>query len=468
MAKRPAPFVLTGTSSDIINAIRNSASVNFKDYVPYATPDAESVKAIGAIIMDNVSLRNEFINALVNRIARVVVTSKLYENPIQMFKKGILEFGEVVEEIFVELAKPFEFDPETAESEVFKREIPNVRSAFHIMNYQKFYKVTVTQAQLRQAFLSWEGVTDLIAKITEQIYTAANYDEFLVMKYLVAKRILAGQMAVETYDTTAQRPMHELAEKFKQVSNELEFMSPKYNLAGVRNYALKDNQYLLISAKADASMDINVLASAFNMNKAEFMGHRVMVDSFGSLDIERLNEIFKEDTTYVPLTQEQLTALDTIPAIIIDGDWFMVFDNLLEFSENFNGQGLYWNYFYHVWKTISTSPFANAIMFVGEEPQITAVTITSNGNSYANLPDGIGDRKVYSLSAHVDSAGIGAKQTVTWSIDESTVGEQVVATISQSGELTVTRPEKHGAFTGIKVIATSTADPTIYGEYTTA
>lgn len=468
MAKRPAPFVLTGTSSDIINAIRNSASVNFKDYVPYATPDAESVKAIGAIIMDNVSLRNEFINALVNRIARVVVTSKLYENPIQMFKKGILEFGEVVEEIFVELAKPFEFDPETAESEVFKREIPNVRSAFHIMNYQKFYKVTVTQAQLRQAFLSWEGVTDLIAKITEQIYTAANYDEFLVMKYLVAKRILAGQMAVETYDTTAQRPMHELAEKFKQVSNELEFMSPKYNLAGVRNYALKDNQYLLISAKADASMDINVLASAFNMNKAEFMGHRVMVDSFGSLDIERLNEIFKEDTTYVPLTQEQLTALDTIPAIIIDGDWFMVFDNLLEFSENFNGQGLYWNYFYHVWKTISTSPFANAIMFVGEEPQITAVTITQNNNTYANLPDGIGDRKTWSLSAHVDSAGIGAKQTVTWSIDESTVGEQVVATISQSGELIVTRPEKHGNFGGIKVIATSTADPTIYGEYTTA
>ena len=455
MATRPKPFVLTGTSADIINAIRNSASVNFKDYVR-------------AIIMDNVSLRNEFINALINRIARVVVTSKLYENPIQMFKKGILEFGEVVEEIFVELAKPFEFDPQTAETEVFKREIPNVRSAFHIMNYQKFYKVTITQAQLRQAFLSWEGVTDLIAKITEQVYTAANYDEFLVMKYLIAKRILAGQMTVETYDTTAQRPMHELAEKFKQVSNSLEFMSPKYNLAGVRNYALKENQYLIISAKADASMDINVLASAFNMDKAEFMGHRVMVDSFGSLDTERLDEIFAEDTTYVQLTQEQLTALDTIPAIIIDKDWFMVFDNLLEFTENYNGQGLYWNYFYHVWKTISTSPFANAIMFVGSEPQITAVTITQNNNTYANLPDGIGDRKTWSLSAHVDSAGIGAKQTVVWSIDETTVGEQVEATITQTGELTVTRPEKHGQFSGIKVIATSISNPTVYGEYTTS
>ena len=447
MAKRPTPFVLTGTSADIINAIRNSASINFKDYVPYATPDAESVKAIGAIIMDNVSLRNEFINALVNRIARVVVTSKLYENPIQMFKKGILEFGEVVEEIFVELAKPFEFDPETAEKEVFKRELPNVRSAFHIMNYQKFYKVTVTQAQLRQAFLSWEGVTDLIAKITEQIYTAANYDEFLVMKYLIAKRILAGQMALETYDTTAQRPMHELAEKFKQVSNELEFMSPKYNLAGVRNYALKDNQYLIISAKADASMDINVLASAFNMNKAEFMGHRVMVDSFGSLDIERLNEIFKEDKTYTAPTQEELTALDTVPAIIIDGDWFMVFDNLLEFSENFNGQGLYWNYFYHVWKTISTSPFANAIMFLGAEPEVTAVAVTP---STATI--GVGEE--VQLTATV-TAGQMANKSVRWTSSDDTK-----ATVSASGIVT-------GVATGSATItATSVVDNTVTGTAT--
>lgn len=437
MANRPKPFVLTGTSADIINAIRNSASVNFKDYVPYATPNAESVKEIGAIIMDNVSLRNEFINALVNRIARVVVTSKLYENPIQMFKKGILEFGEVVEEIFVELAKPFEFDPEVAESEVFKREIPNVRSAFHVMNYQKFYKVTITQAQLRQAFLSWEGVTDLISKITEQVYTAANYDEFLVMKYLIAKRILAGQMALKTYDTTATNPMHELAKVFKETSNALEFMSPNYNLAGVRNYALKDNQYLIISAKADADIDIDVLASAFNMDKAQFMGHRVMVDSFGSLDLERLDEIFAEDTTYTTLTADEITALESVPAILVDGDWFMVYDNLLEFTENFNGQGLYWNYFYHVWKTISTSPFANAILFLGAEPEISAISVSPSTAT-------IGVGETVQLTATV-TAGAMANKEVIWSVSDTTkatVTANGLVTALAKGSVTVTATSK--------------------------
>ena len=466
MAVRPKPYVLTGTSVDIINAIRNGASVDYRNYVPYATPDAESVKAIGAIIMDNVSLRNEFVNALVNRIVRVDVTSKLYENPIQVFKEGILEFGEVVEEIFVELAKVYEFDPEKAESEVFKRELPNVRSAFHIMNYQKFYKVTISQAQLRQAFLSWEGVTDLIAKITEQIYTAANYDEFLVMKYLIARRILNGQIAVETYDATATRPMHELAEKLKTVSNELEFMSPNYNIAGVRNYALKSEQYLLISAKADASMDINVLASAFNMDKAEFLGHRVMIDGFGKLDLERLDEIFAEDSTYTTPSSEEIEALNSIPAIIIDKDWFKVYDNLLEFDENFNGQGLYWNYFYHVWKTVSTSPFANAIMFLSAEPTITSVTVHTEHNAYTILPDG--DRKTWQLNAIVEADGIGANKGVIWSVDEATIPAGLEVSISSTGNLTVFRPEKHGSWSGIKAIATSVADSSVYGEWTTS
>lgn len=465
MATRPNPKVLTGTSVEIINAIRNSATINFKEYVPYATPDAESIKEIGAVIMDYPALQNEFINALINRIGRVVVTSKMYENPIQMFKKGFLEFGETVEEIFVTLAKPFQFDPEVAETELFKREIPDVRSAFHILNYQKFYKVTVSQDQLRQAFLSWEGITDLIAKIVEQIYTSASYDEFLVMKYMIAKRIVNGQLAPEVYNSQATDPMKELAKSIKGVSNKLEFMSGNYNLAGVKTHALKKDQFLLITAEADANMDVDVLASAFNMDKAQFMGQRVLVDGFNILDNERLAELFEDDVTYTPITDEQLEALATIPAILIDRDWFMVFDNLSTFTENYNGQGLYWNYFYHVWKTFSTSPFANGIMFLPEVGEITGITVTANSNRY--FVDGADDGKTWNLSATVEFDGIGVNQEVTWTIDESTVGEGIIATITPAGVLTVIRPEKHGSYTGIKVTATSVANPEIVGEYTT-
>lgn len=372
----PKIVTLTNSSVDVLNAIRNSATQNYKEYVPKATTDAESVREIGAIIMDYPSLQNEFLSSLVNRIGRVLITSKMYTNPFKMFKKGMLEFGETVEEIFVNIAKPFQFDPTGAESTVFKREIPDVKSAFHIMNYQKYYKTTIQNDQLRQAFLSWQGITDLIAKIVDSMYTGAEYDEFQTFKYMVAKHILNGQMYPIEVPAVATANMKEIVADIKGVSNDMEFMKAKYNLAGVKTHSPKNEQYILVNTKFDAIMDVEVLASAFNMDKAQFMGQRVLIDSFGGLDNERLAILFADDTTYVALTDAQLLALDAIPAIILDKDWFMVFDNYQNFTEQYNGDGLYWNYWYHVWKTFSVSPFANNAMFIPATPSVTSITLS--------------------------------------------------------------------------------------------
>ena len=368
MATTPSPKVITNASADVINAIRNQASTDFRNYVPVATANADSIKAVGAVIMDSPDLRNEFLRALINRIALVLVTSKLYTNPWAMFKRGILDFGETIENIFIELTKVYEFNPADAETEVFKREIPDVRVAFHPMNYQKFYKVTVTEQQLRQAFTSTQGITDLIAKITEKIYTSANYDEFLVMKYMLAKTYsngLINKVPVSDPASSADNAK-DFIKSVKAMSNSLEFMTTKYNVNGVHTTSMKDEQYLIMPAVTDAVIDVDVLASAFNMNKAEFMGHRVLVDSFVPTDENRLAEIFANDASYVALTKNEITALGAIQAILVDKDWFMIYDNLNEFTEMYNGQGLYWNYYYHQWKTFSVNPFANATAFYAD------------------------------------------------------------------------------------------------------
>lgn len=137
-------------------------------------------------------MKNEFLSALFNRIGKVIITSKMYNNPWSFFKKGMLEYGETIEEIFVNIAEPHVFDQQKSESEVFKREMPDVKSAFHVLNYQTFYKQTTSDYQLKQAFLTYEGITDLIYRIIDAMTTSSNYDEFLVMKYLLARRILEG------------------------------------------------------------------------------------------------------------------------------------------------------------------------------------------------------------------------------------------------------------------------------------
>lgn len=442
----PKTQTLNATSVEILNAIRNSASTNYRDFVPTANNSVESIRGIGEIIMQYTPLQNEFLNALVNRIARVIITSKMYSNPLAMFKKGLIDFGETIEEIFVNIANPHQYDAEESESKVFAREIPDVRAAFHTLNYKKFYKQTIQNKDLNQAFLSWDGITDLISKIVNAMYTAANYDEFVTTKYMLAKAILDGRLSAITVDANDAKGA---VTKIKGLSNSLTFMSNNYNVAGVQTFTDKDDQYLLVNSQFDSEIDVEVLASAFNMSKAEFMGHRILIDGFGTLDVTRLNALFKDDPNYEEPSQDTLTALNAIPAVLVDKNFFMIFDNMYEFTENYNGQGLYWNYFYHTWKTFSMSPFANALVFVPAVPSVTSVTVS---------PSAVTCKKGQSvqLTAEVITENY-APKTVNWTSDTDGV------TVDINGRVTVAESV---TATTATITATSTYDSTKSGTCT--
>ena len=454
MATKPKIVTLTNSSVDVLNAIRNSASVNYRDYVPIATADADSIREIGATIMDYPALQNEFLNALVNRIGRVILTSKSYQNPWAMFKKGFLEFGETIEEVFTNLAKPFQFDPAVAENEIFKREIPDVRSAFHVLNYQKFYKATVSQEQLRMAFMSWDGVTSLISSIVESMYTAANYDEFITMKYLLCKRMLSGQMYWANPSSTSPVAGKDIVKSIRRFSDNLTFLSPNYNIAGVYNSTEKNNQYIIIPSIWLAEIDVEVLAAAFNMSKVEFMGHVVPVDSFTEVDTARLNELFKDDPTYTEFAASELEALGLVAAVLVDKDFFMIFDNLQNFTENYNGQGLYWNYFYHVWKTFSTSPYANAILFTGGSAGSWDGASISVSPSQTTLHP----EESVQLSAYITNAPAFASKIVDWESSNDAV------TVDKNGKATLVGHPSQG--TQITITAKAHANPATTGTAT--
>lgn len=454
MPRIPKIITRTNASVDVINAIRNEASMNFKEHVPIATPDAESIRKIGAVIMDYPALQNEFLEALINRIGKVIIESKMYSNPWAMLKKGYLEYGESIEEIFVDLAKPFQYDPAVAELEIYKREMPNVRSAFHIQNYKKFYKTTVQDKELKLAFLSWDGVNNLIQKIIEELYTSANYDEFLVMKYMLIRAILDGKLyatnIADATATTKRAKVLDLAVALRGISNKLEFMKRTYNLAGVATHTSKADQYIFIDADTEAMYDVHNLASAFNMSKSEYMGHRVLVDDWTDIDSERLAEIFADDDNYVPLSAAELAVMSKVQAVVVDGSWFQIYDNMDQFTNKFNEQGLYWNYWYHVWKTFSISPFANAVVFVNDSNTIAVTSI-------AVSPDTVSTSKGQNeqFVAIVQTNGF-ASRAVVWSVD-ATAAEAGV-TITQQGIVTI---PADADVTEITVTATSVYTPTV-------
>lgn len=370
MPNRVAVSTLNASTVDILNTIRANASREYQELVP-EIDQATDIPRVGEVLQGYPALANQFLTALVNRIALVRVKSATFNNAYKMFKKGFLEYGETVEEVFVGILNAVEYDAEKAEKREFKRTLPDVRSAFHIMNWRVLYPVTIQQQDLDRAFLSAEGVQDLIARIVDSIYTAAEYDEFLLFKYLLIKAVAHGKM----YPVAIDGDEKNAAIAFRGTSNSLPFMSKAYNEAGVRTTTPKDRQYIFMDAKYNASYDVNVLASAFNMDKADFMGRLVLIDNFADFDNERFETIRANSDMIEEVTGAELAIMKNVKAILVDGDWFQVYDNLAMFKEKEVASGLYWNYFYHTWKTISYSPFANAVVFV-DSAQSTALPAT--------------------------------------------------------------------------------------------
>lgn len=381
---------------------------------PVRVPDDNrSLHNIGEYIMSYEPYMNAYITSLVNRIARVIVTSRVWKDKWAVFEMGKLDYGETVEEIFVNIAKPHSYDPAKAETQVFKREIPDVRAAFHSMNYQKFYKVTISNDQLRQAFLSYYDMNELIARIVNSLYTGMNLDVFLTKKYMLAREAINGGIY-----TVVTKPISgdgadpdDAISKYRQYTNNLEFLKTLYNRAGVRNSTPIADQVIIVPNEAEATLGVKVLAAAFNLSEVDYISKRIPVDSFefDADDEARLAELFANDDTYKPFTGEEKKALQMISAVKLAKDWFMCFDNFEQFTENYNGEGVYWQYFFHVWKTFSVSPFANAVLFTSQVSEITAVTVSPTA---ANVAQGT------SIVMTAEVAGTGLfEKTVEWSVE---------------------------------------------------
>lgn len=335
---------------NVLNVIRQNATAVYQDRIPEAT--AENLHEVGDAILTYEAQANEFVNALVNRIGLVILNNRMATNPLAALKKGRLAVGETIEEIYIDVIKAQTYDPRAAQDTLFKRHLPNVSSVFHSVDSQLNYPLTISNEQLRKAFLSYDSLDRFIAGLVDSMYKSATLDEFIQMKQLISEWNENSRFIVEPITAvTDAASAREAMIKIKAVSDGMTIFNNQMNYAGVWTSTPKDEQYLITTPDFNARMDVDVLAAAFHMDKAEFAGHVIVVDNIGDLGD------------------------DGIEAILVDKNWYQVYDYLRTFKTAYNGEGLYWNYFYHVWMVYSLSPFANAVAFGTAKPTVTALTV---------------------------------------------------------------------------------------------
>lgn len=392
-------------NASILDFIRAGSSTDYQNRIPAA--DKAGVKETIATLMQpaNRVWLNEFIDSLVNRIGMTIMRSNSWSNPLAAFKRGMLTFGSTIEEIQVGLLEAHNYNPDRdyMEQTLFGRETPEVQTNFHTVNRQDFYKVTINEALLRRAFLEEGGLGQFVNGLMEAPSNSDQLDEFLLTCSLFREyESHGGFYHIRVPDVNDMNSTRDDARmtlrKMRAAADNLKFLSTKYNAAKMPVFAKPEDLIILSSPEFNAAIDVEALAGAFNIDKAQMTGRTVIIP------------------------QEQF-GITGCQAILTTKEFFVIADQLFESASQWNPANMHNNYFLHHWEIVSCSRFAPAIMFTNQnDDEIIVVSvrptsvdvITIQPDSDGNVPAGIYHGGVMQLATSVEPAG--ADQGILWTV----------------------------------------------------
>lgn len=352
----------------LLNTIRDNASESYSNRVPSATQT--NLGDVAGVLLSDSSLANEFTSSLMNKVALSVVHARLFTNPLAILKKGMKPLGDSVEEIFINYAKASAYDSTGAS--LLTRALPDVKTIYHKMNRKDKYKVTISREMLTKAFTSYTTLGTFITGILNSLYNGASLDEFVIYKELIKKAIEKGAMKVIAIDepTTNSTNATAFIKAVKTVSSNMQFPSDQFNgylqvqntdIVPVITFTPVNEQIIVIDSATNVSIDVDVLANAFNMSKQEFLAKRIVIDTF-------------------PIPE--------VRACLMDINFTQIYDDLFEVESFRNGEGLYDNYYIHVWQTVSYSSLVNAVAFMVGSDQTDAGTTVDEFSVTYTLMEG--------------------------------------------------------------------------------
>ena len=368
---KPKNTKLSTSSFNILNAIRNDIGGEFRQMTPLVENESDA-KAYGLYVTGSGDARNAFMNGLINRIADQWCKIRNYNNSLKRFKKGMLGPGEVIENIWVGLVMPEGYTHSVANpGDVYKTNDPTNIVTFHPVNSKLVYEITTNDSELSMAFISDGAMYDLVSRIVGRLTDSAEWDEYIMTKYVLARAILANPTAVKSVSELTAANADSVVTSMKEVSNDMRFMNTNYNVAGVATHTPVESQVFFMTAKTSAVIDVNSLASAYNLTYKQFLGQQEMLNRFDFTDaeLERLNTIMTETAEaglvpgYTQFTDEEKKTLSHIVAATVDEEFFMIFDKLYQTTAVFDQKHLNTNTYLHAWKVYSYNPFANSVFF---------------------------------------------------------------------------------------------------------
>lgn len=355
----PKPGLVTA-----LNAMREMSVDQGSIYHQYVDVVTENttIGQFGAPILDsqNLAVLNDFVG-LLKKVVYTAVYNKTFNNPLAELEGDRMPLGNFIEDVYINAAKPHGFNINDFAAILNKYEA-EVATQYLAVNSDLQYAVTITREKVRNAFTSWDQLEGLISGMINSLFNGAYVTRYNQAKGLPLAAFKRGAIKYEVItNPTDEATAKALVRKMRADYSKMQIPSTRYNawsdVKGEGAFALKtwsDPQdiVVLISADVESLVDVEVLAAAFNMSKADFLGRVIVVDDFSQ---------YNDDGT---------VAVDgsMIKAMVCDRAWFKIKTQDFAMDQFYNAGNRTWNYFLNDVRMVNYSLFANAKIYTTAEP----------------------------------------------------------------------------------------------------
>lgn len=344
---------------EILNLARTLASAEYNSRIPVATQD--NVAEVGNIITSYPTAKNEFINVLTNQIGRQIYLNQVYKNPFSFMNCGELPFGKSIEMVFVDLIKAKNFNENfgsegTKVGSLLSKEdmSDKVKVSYFSENYRHKYKITISDEQLKGAFRSADGLQNLINMILITPINSKEFDQYLLCKQALCNANLQSETITGYSSMDENKQAKMLTKKVRTYVEKFKFMTDQFNAGGVHTFTRPEDIVVFVTPETKALLDVELLASSFNMDKAKLIARIVTIDSFTKL---KASTSGGKGTGEYGDIEEDTKCL----AVIADKKLIQCYGTLNTSESIRNPEGLETNSFYHDWGLIAVCPYVNAI-----------------------------------------------------------------------------------------------------------
>ena len=414
-----------------LNALRELSSTIYHEYVPIID-DATDISAFADPIMNYPEVYNEFCNVLVNKLVYSQFEAKTFNNPLQILDGDRIPLGYAGEEGYVNPAKGRGFNVNDFAGLLIKYEA-DVKIQYQVLNSDLQYCVTVSRSQLKKAFTSWGNLEEFITSLANSLYNGAYIDMFRFTKNIISgayrdNKAIYTKISAVSSEATAKA----LVEKARELFLNFQLPSTEYNSwskndgAGrpITTWTNPEDIVLILRNDVRSTIDVQSLASSFNISYADFMGRVITVDNF---------DVYDDDGTKV-------FDGSNIVGGIFDKSWFRIKTQDM-FMENFyNPNNRTMQYFLNIIRMYNFSLFSNHTLFVLDDPEVASTDIDYLETSPEVT---VGEK----IRLHIKTTPFTANDTITF-----TSGTVADATVEKIDNRTV---EVTGVKAGSSVITAS-------------